>query len=364
MRQKPAPRRRAESSESSSLPESVSELLAKRDREAAAALQQLTLGEDRALAKAARRALFLLKQEGIEPPPLEKSREGLLSTTRPVVSINAFMTSLSGRGEYSLLFIREDLSIGSPVIISYHLSDRLGVLDVFGKKVPRDGLEDILERWRSEERGWLFAEVPLDYARFLVAESVPLNRTSRKMLPEGFYQNTELVGAPEREYTESPLYSLLDAESVKGDFSISHDPDRLLEERPMSSWFVEVTDILPWKTKYVEAQQTRLVLSQSQQAQMGARVLDEAVDALFPPEALLRLRRRLEMSALVFYHAGNEELARQALYHALSLSTERAAHNQPFPAAMARRTIERLIAIDQQEAASRKRVSPDIIERI
>lgn len=364
MRQRPSPRRRTESAEPSSFPESVAALLAKRDSEAAAALQQLTLGEDRAVVKAARRALFLLKQEGIEPPPIENRGAGLLAATRPVVTLNAFMTSLSGQGDYYLMFLREDPSAGSPMHITYLLSDRVGVRDLVKRKVSRDDMEEILEGWRSEKKDWLFAGVPTDYARFLVVGSAALNRTSRNLLPEGFYHLTELVGAPERDYPESPVYSLLDAEEVQGDYSISHDPDRFLVERPMRSWFVELEEILPWKTRYVSALQTRLILSQAQQAQMGARVLDEATDALFSPAAIQLIRRRLEMNALVFYYAGSETLARQALYHALCLNPERAAHHQPLLTAMTRRTIEQLLALEAQEEADRKRVSPDILRRI
>jgi hypothetical protein len=363
MRQRASAKRRTEPTESP-LPEPIVQLLARRDQDAATALQQMTLDEDRAIAKAARRALYLLKQEGIEPPPLPIQGAGLLAAARPVVTVRAFMTSLSGGGDYSLLFMREDSIAGSPMLISYHLSDRLGVQDLVGKKVPRDSAEEILSSWRSEERNWLFAEVPVDYARFLVAESAALNRASRKLLPEGFYHLTELVGAPERNYSEPPIYSLIDAEQVKSDYSISHNPERFLEERPMRSWFVELSAILPWKTKYQQAQQTRLVLSPAQQAQMGARVLDEATDALFPAETIQLLQRRLEMNALVFYHAGSQTLARQALYHALSLRTERAAHTQPFLAALTRRTIAQLIALEEQQTAGRQRGSPDIIERL
>jgi len=103
--------------------------------------------------------------------------------------------------------------------------------------------------------------------------------------------------------------------------------------------------ITPWMDKYVEAFNSNLALDKSQLKQRADKVIDEAADALLADGGASTYRRLLEETALVLHVSGDDETARQALFHAMSLDDAQAPHSNAFLRALTARTIFVLIAL-------------------
>lgn len=363
MRQRSHPKpRRGESRTAEAAPPEVAALLEQGSMEAAVRLREIAEGEDRAAGKAARRALYVLKQAGIEPPA-----RGMAVASPLVAPVSlaqrALMTNVGGTGSRMLFFLRDDPYGGSPFVISFLVNDEQGVVDLFGRKMPRRELDEFLDHWRSKE-GNVLADVPVDYARHALQAAVQRNTQARHPIPEGYSEWARYVGSPERDYPRSLVYDYLDAETVRTDLSISHDPNRLLESPFFQGWLLDMEDVGPWADRFAESQKSRLILDKLQLTRRGDRVIEEAADALLGGGGVANYRQRLEESALVLHLAEPTEAAKEALYQALTLEGDRPPHTYPFALALVRRSIGVLLAMEAEKEEERERKSPGLIERI
>lgn len=345
------------------LPEEIQKLLKQRSVEAASRLQEIAQGKDPALARAARRALLALKQGGIEPPVRQTTPA--LGAPRLSGSVRARMSSVGEAGSRMLIFVREDLYGGSPTSVHFLINEERGVLDVFGAKMPLRELEEKISKLRDAEDS-LLVEVPVDYARQLLQEAAKRNAETRTLLPEGYGRWVSLVGPAERVYDRPLVYDYLDADQVRTDPSIPHDPDRLFELPVLRAWFLDAEETLPWVEKFIDSQQTRLILDKLMLARRGDKVIEEATDALLATPRLGLYKRRLEESALIFHLAGQSDAAKQALYHAVTLNNGQQPHQCPFAVALTRRTIGALIAVMAKEMEQEQRAQEEgsRVERI
>jgi hypothetical protein len=158
---------------------------------------------------------------------------------------------------------------------------------------------------------------------------------------------------------------MLDAEAVRANLGISHNPDSLFENQPFVGWMLELREVDPWEEKFFESQQSRLVLDKTQVAERGERIIDEATDALMPPDRIADYRSRLEETAYVLHLLGREDQAKETFYHALGLRDDLTPHAQPFARALVKRSIFVVIALKaEQEPEEQAAEDTGIIERV
>jgi hypothetical protein len=345
------------------LPEEIVSLVAQRDEAAAVRLQEIAVGEDKALAKAARRGLYTLKQAGIEPPAMAQTVTPV--STRPEVASQAWVTNVDGAGTQMLVFTQDDPYGGSPYVITFLTSYFTGLKDLGGSKMPRREVEASFAELRKGE-GKLLADVPVDYVRRLLRDAAERTRASGEPLPQGYTEWAARVGEPEEEYPHPLIYTYVEADAVRDDLSISRDPEKLFESPFFQSWFLELREVAPWEEKFMELQQSTLVLDDSQRKARGDKVVDEAADALLPPEVIVAYRRILEEQALALHLSDQEELARQALYHAQGCVEGETAHEVPFLRTLTARSIFVVIALraQQEEEEEKRQTAGGLIARV
>jgi hypothetical protein len=364
MRQKPSIRsRRTERPADVALPAEVAALKAQGDTEAAARLRDLAASEDRALAKAARRALYTLKQAGIEPPPTSAMPAPPPAAPRPNIARQAFATSVDGSGAQMLIFLQDDPYGGSPWMAQFVVHYGQGLKGVGGRKMPRREVEELLDQMREKEDD-LVVEIPVDYARHLLQEAVARNIETRRPLPDRYTEVAPRAGTPERDYPRPLIYDHLDVEAVRRDLSIFHEPERLFEQRFFQGWFLDLDTARPWADRFVESQHTRLHLEPYQLSQRADRVVEQAADELLADQGLPDWRRRLEENALVLHLSGRTDEAKQALCQALTLTKNLPPHTVSFARALTRRTIEAILALQEEKEDDEEDEEPGLIERI
>ncbi len=339
----------------------VEQLIAQRNEDGAVRLLELSANKDKAVAKAARRGLYLLKQAGIEPPASQAAApRAEPADTKPQIAREALITSPDGNGSQMLLFVQEGSFGASPWLITFLVNYATGLRDLGASKLSRREINESFEEMRSKP-GRILVEAPIDYARWLLQEAVERNRHESIPIPQGYSEDLKRVGMSEKKFEEPLIYDYLDAEAVKADQSFSHEPDKLFESELFKSWLINLRVIAPWMDKFVEAHQTTIALDEAQLKVRGEKVIDEAADSLLQGSGAATYRRLLEEAALALYLGGQEELARQAFYHALSLVKGQEPHALPFLRVLTSRSIYVLIALyarEQQEMEERGELAP------
>ncbi len=333
--------------------------------EAAERLLDLTESSPKPIAKAARTALYHLKLAGIEPAPRAPAAPPA-ELFKPPQSLahRAWLTTFGGRGTRLILFQREDPYGGSPFLLTFLLDSRTGIQDLGGRKLGRKQIDERIANMGGRE-GAVLAEIPIDYGRWVLQQAAKQNADSRTPIPKGYADWSAMIGAPEQAYEISPVFDLIDREQVKSNLAISHNPENLFENPPFVGWMLDLDEIDPWEERFFASQQqSNIVLDKSQVAERGERIIDEATDALIPPELISDYRTRLEETAYVLQMAGREEQARETLYHALDLRETLPAHAQPFLRALVKRSIFVMIALKAEQEPEPQDEETSLIARV
>jgi hypothetical protein len=349
--------------------ESVNELLQQKSPEAAAHLRNLAEAPDKAVSKAARRALYVLKQSGIEPPPAALTPQEEPQAPASNFAHQAYLTNVAGNGNQMLLFVQDDPYGGWPRLITFLINYGTGLVALGSNKVSRKDLDSALEGLRTKEAG-LLGEAPVDYGRYLLNEAVARTRACHGTTPKGFLDLMERVGEPQKEFVQPLIYDYYSLDSLLNDPAVPHDPEGLFESVNFRAWLLEVQDVLPWEEKFWESVQTALALDHNQRTKLGDKVVDEAADALLGGAKFTDMRRRLEEQALVLHLAGHPEEARRTLYHAVSMNEAQPPHENPFARILTLRSIHLVLALKAEaEEPQGTETLPDpeptsLIERI
>jgi hypothetical protein len=325
----------------------VEQLVATREAKSAVRLAELTGSSDKAVAKAARRGLYLLKQAGIEIPKSDSPTTTTAAAT-PAPANKAYLTSPDGNGSQMLLFVQDDQWGGSPWLITFLVSYGSGLKDLGASKLSRKEIAESLDELRSRP-GRLLVEADVDYARWLLQQAVEINRRESISIPQGYSDDLKRVGLPQRTFDAPLIYDLIDIGQVREDATIDRDPEKLFGIEIFKTWLINLRVMDPWVEKYMAAFDTKLALDESQLKQRGDAVIDEAADTVLADEGAPIYRRLLEEAALVLFMSGDQGAARQALYHATSLENVERPHSNPFLRALTERTIYLIIALIVEE---------------
>ena len=345
------------------MPDNVAELLRQADSAAAAQLVHLSESADKSAAKAAKRALYLLRQRGIEPP-VSELHTSVSPATRTLLADRALMTNDGGTGSRMLWFVREDPYAGSPTLMTFLVNDESGVLDLAQRKTPRREMEERIETLKKRDNTAI-AEVPLDYARHILSQSAGLNQRSRNPLPQGYAEAFRFIGPPDTEYSSAPVYEYIDADNLRDDQTVPRAPEKLFELPWFQGWLLELEAVEPWEAKYFEAVSSMVLIDEAQRTRRGEAVVEEAAEALLSAESVERYRRRLEDTALVLHLAGHPAEARQALYQALTFEGKTDAREVPFLRMLVQRSIFLVIAYkaELEEQAEKEQSGSGTIHR-
>jgi hypothetical protein len=324
--------------------ERIAALLAEATPEAAGQLGELAeTTSDKEVRKAARRALYQLGQRGIKPAPRDVATEpeiGRVSSD----TLRAYASAYDGAGNRLLLLVLPDPDGGSPILTYTLINDEIGVREFESRRMSRKETSAYIERFEQQlEKGLALAEIEGDYARWLVAQGRLINQRRGTRTPRGLLDLLPRIGEPRSAPDSAPIYAQFDAEEIKADASLPHDPEDLFRLPWFEPWFFAAEEALPWLEAWQKVESGVIVVSDSVQQERRQAIVTEAVRGLFTPETEIRYIKRLEETADILRRRGKTAEARQALYHALSLIAERDVSQTPFARTLAQRTIEAAI---------------------
>ncbi len=336
MRRRPSPKPRRATAPAE-IPE-VQILLKQGDVAAANSLLRIATGDDRAAAKAARAALYTLRQAGIEPEPVEAPVEPAEPAPADTEhrSYRAWACHPSPHGDIVVIF-------GTPVSRGRRIQLWTAEATLFG------GLADLTHAsLTAEEFDRHLAEMALDdeaplyettveHAKALVVEANEVARKRGSLTPTGYYEWRGDVGEG-GSGARPRIYDLLDADAVVADLGLPRDPESALDNKRRVTWMLNPDTVGPWLKPVAEAVHSPVAIDDSQRKRMAERVFEEAADAIFDADARRAWRRMLEESAAALAVLGEDEAARQGLYHALQFD-DRPARDIPMAMHLVRRTV-------------------------
>ncbi|HLK56688.1 MAG TPA: hypothetical protein VKU00_08995 [Chthonomonadaceae bacterium] len=339
-------------------PASIADLLAQATPEAADALRDLAeTTPDKETRKEARRALFRLSQSGIAPT--KRAAAPTPAAQKPDM-LRVFASAIDGAGNRLLLFLLSDPDGGSPTLVQILFNDEQGIQDVGVNRMPRREVDTRVTRFLDQlEQGLALAEIEPEYGRWLLAQARAINQRLSRTTPGGFLDLLPRIGEPHARFDQSPIYAQFPAETVANDLTLARAPEDLFALAWFDAWFLDARDAVPWLEPWEGVDSGTLIVTEDVKQERRERILTDAVGTLLTPELRAHYVSRLEESADVLRRREKTTEAKQALYHAIQLASERPVTEVPFARELIRRTIVaalELVHESQARAAQREKI--------
>ncbi|MGH7948080.1 MAG: hypothetical protein ACREQF_02500, partial [Candidatus Binataceae bacterium] len=271
--------------------------------DAAAMLAELEAGATGALRREVRRALFRLRQRGIEPP-----RRALPSSPAPArhgdeTGLTAYLTTIDPDGA-RIVWIVKPRSQGGFARLWGLASNAEGLVRAGTQFVSRR--EFRAEREEIARRsGAKFIEADWRLADFILCEAYRATSDSARGRVGGFLAaRSELIASsPPTTELAHPVYAELGV-----DIPVE-PPANLMNEPELAQWRLPESLVKPYVDEINRANESVIVVSQIQQQERVNVVIEHALGELFSRETGVRVRRRLEDIAYYVLKTGRRPAA-------------------------------------------------------
>jgi len=316
--------------------------------EAAQMLSRMEAGSSGPLRREIRRALFRLRQHGIEVQPAAPLAPARVAEAPSGLSA---LLSTSDADGARIVWLMKARSSGGLRRLWGLVSNREGLLGATLEAVTRK--EFRADRAEVERRaGTRLIEADWRLADFLMTEAyrrTPLERRAR--VGNFLTLRSELLEAPPPEQYEHPAYVELAAALE------AEPPAELMREPEIGAYQLAPEQVKPYVDEIAGLQQSVLVLSRPQQEERVRTIIERALDTLLTGETGERLRRHLEDTAYVLAHSGKNTEAGWAAAAAARLQRGADLKRAPFFEAFMRAQVGAIFAEQQEE----KRDEPRLI---
>jgi hypothetical protein len=270
---------------------------------AAQILVEMEAGASGTLRREVRRALFKLRQHGIESPSAEAPPDAAVIATEP--NINALISPID--------------STGARLVWLFKARGQGGLSRMYGLTSESEGLvganlvhvsrRELREERQEIERQSSIKMIEADYrlADFMLCEAYRRTPEARLGHVGSFLAlRAEILAAsPPTDY-HHPIYDEF-ADTLSQEPSIE-----LLKEPELGGWIIAQSDLKPYLDEIEEIRQSPLVLNKYQQEERVNAVVGRAVEQLFAGERAKLMRRRLEDTAYYLARTGRADAARWA----------------------------------------------------
>lgn len=289
---------------------------------------------DKSLAKAAKRAIYRLEQEGLEASPEAKSKAAAIFQKPPKRRPVGYLSTYDSYWARFVLLALPSRLVGFNAAMCI-CSQREG-LDEF-KILYMTGRDLKQTLMNYETSPYNLTEVPPEHVRFVLAEAAVRTLDLGRPLPDGYAAFISMAGdapLPER----PPVYEKMPEDEEAGGDMASMVQELLAH--PLLETFVLVGDLEPYIDKLIELERSVLVLSDFQKEERCQAIYDQAADEIFDRERRADLKRCLEEIALLFWQTQEPALTAAAVAAARDVDPEEGAARPLFIRAMVRYSLE------------------------
>ena len=256
------------------------------------------------LRREVRRALFRLRQHGVEAPAAAVAPPKA-AVTAGESNVSALISPIDSSGA-RLVWMLKARAQGGLSRLHGLTSEQEGLV---GAQLTHISRRELREERRDIEQRASIRLVEADYrlADFMLFEAYRRTPEQRRGQVGNFLalRAEILPGSPSADYRH-PIY-----DDFSATLSEEPSPD-LLKEPELAGWVIPEPDLKPYLNEVAEIRESPLVLNKFQQEERVNSVVARAVDQLLGGDAGVLMRRRLEDTAYYLDRSGRKEAARWA----------------------------------------------------
>ena len=290
-----------------------------------------TRAATKAVRTAARRALYRLRQAGVDrrapPPPPAPPRIGLGE---------AWASAIDGTGGRGLWLTLAG-PYGERTLLAAMLSDETGLVDFSAGAIPKRRVEERLRAMRAESPlPWV--AVPASWAWATLVAAAQRTRAAGGGVPAELDRWIERLGIPPSE--PAPIHTRLPATAAE-DPALLEQSASLLALPELAGWFLDPASVASESVEWLQARESRLVVSDQIKAERLAALVDRIIETRFDTPTRQRWQTRLEEQGYVLLVLGRAREAAIAVAVARALASGGDALRRiPFLRALVERSLE------------------------
>ncbi len=270
------------------------------DPAAAELLVEMEASATGALRREIRRAIYKLRQHGIEVHEPEAEHKAVPAPAES--GLTALMSPLDPEGAQIVWMIRARPR-GGVVRLWGLVSETQGLAGVQNHALNRRELKTQQEELQ-QQAGVKLVEVDPHLADFILCDAYRRTPEAARLNVGSFYAlRTEVTGAPLPTQLSHPIYAEFAKEAAE-------EPSiELLKEPEVQAFRIPIKDLEPYLEEVNRAQESVLVVSRSSQEDRILGAVEKAIGELLSGERAERLRRRLEDTGLYLARTGRRQQA-------------------------------------------------------
>ncbi|MBI3784299.1 MAG: hypothetical protein HY270_12960 [Deltaproteobacteria bacterium] len=271
--------------------------------------------KDKLVHKEIKRALYRLEQRGVAVPVAASAQPKVFSLTP---SLEGYISAIDGHGD-QLVWILKPRPAGLLHMFAV-INDPDGLREIELAETTRKGLKAIRDQMmqRHEIR---MIEIDWRHCDFIVARAFQWACDKGRTVHGDYHAVRAQITVEEVSPQQSSVFSHIDEAAVRADETLVRESENLLNEPEMRTWFFAPEDLAVYLKELHDMKNSPLVLSQAQQQERFAQVIERAVEEIFGGEHQPSWVRRLREMVLFFDATHRPLAARCALAAALGLES-------------------------------------------
>lgn len=268
---------------------------------AAQTLAEMEVGAAGADRREIRRALFRLRQRGIEPPASPPAA-GQAPAPGAAADLAALLSAVDGGGTQVVWILKNRVQGGVSALLGL-VSEGEGLVSVALVSLSRRELR--AERAEIERRaGARLIEADWRLADFILCEAYRRTPEARRGQVGNFLMiRAEVIASPPAAEFIHPVYHELAAEAA------AEPSPELLKEPEIAAWKYAPERLKPYLEEVQQMQQSPLLLGRLQQEDRLGAVVERALDDLLGGPLAALARQRLENTAYYLARTGRRTAA-------------------------------------------------------
>jgi hypothetical protein len=299
---------------------------------AAEALETVETGTGpKAVRTAARRALYRLRQAGVSRPDAP-ARPAAAPRVTPS---EAWMSAIDGTGGRGLWLTLAG-PYGERTLLAAIVSDETGLVDFSAGALAKRRVEERLRALRAESPlPWV--AVPAGWAWAQLVAAADQAGAQGHPVPAELTAWIARLGLPAA--APSPVHAVLPATAEE--HLLLDRSAALLQLPEFMGWFLDPVSLASDAVEWLQAQESRLVVSDQVKAERLAALVDRIIESRFDDAARRRWRGRVEDQAYVLWALGRAPEAAMAVAVARALTEPDSARRRvPFVRALVERSLQ------------------------
>ena len=296
-----------------------------------------------------RRALFKLRQRGIEPPAAPRSVEQAKPLAPLGENMSALLSPIDAEGARIVWIVKPRLQGGSSRLWGL-TSESEGLVGAtlanLSSRQLREGRKEIEQRAQT-----VLVEADRRLADFILCEAYRRTPESRRAQVGNFLAiRAEIIATPPAIDFQHPVYEEFAAE-------IAAEPSlELLKEPELAGWKLPAEKTKPYVDEVNDVRQSPLVLNRFQQEDRINAIVERAIGDLLSGEAGTIARRRLEDTAYYLARTGRRRAAGWAAAAAARLRDNTDLKRIPFFQELVRANLGAILAEQEEQERQEPRL--------